>query len=211
MGYETLSIDINEGVCLLTLDRPEVHNAMNLTMFMELSAAARELEANDDVKVIVLTGAGKSFSSGLDLGSFAGLEQLSALQFYKMLKGFQSTFLAYEMMNKPVIAAVNGLALGAGTEIILACDIRFACPEASFGLLEIKFGIIPDLGGCRRLSRLIGMGYAKELIYTGDTIRGEEAHRISMIEHLSPQDQVLAEAIQRLHSDSSLRGFLSVL
>ena len=96
MGYETLSIDINEGVCLLTLDRPEVHNAMNLTMFMELSAAARELEANDDVKVIVLTGAGKSFSSGLDLGSFAGLEQLSALQIYKMLKGFQSTFLDRE-------------------------------------------------------------------------------------------------------------------
>ncbi len=196
MAYETLSIEIDQGVGVLTLNRPEVHNAMNLTMFSELNAAARELEANEDVKAIVLTGAGQSFSSGLDLSSFAGLDQLSALQFYTMLKGLQATFLAYEMMNKPVIAAIGGLALGAGTEIALACDIRFACTEARFGLLEIKFGIIPDLGGCRRLARLIGMGYAKELIYTGNTIPGEEAHRIGMIEHLVPQEEVLPAAIK---------------
>jgi enoyl-CoA hydratase len=196
MAYETLSLEIDEGVCLLTLNRPEVHNAMNHAMFMELNAVAHELENNDEVRAVVLTGAGKSFSSGLDVSSFADLDQLSALQFYRLLKGFQSTFLAFEMMNKPVIAAANGVALGAGTEIILACDIRFSCPEASFGLLEIKFGIIPDLGGCRRLARLTGMGNAKELIYTGDTVSGEEAYRIGLIEHLLPAEEVLPEAMK---------------
>jgi enoyl-CoA hydratase/carnithine racemase len=196
MAYETLSTEIDEGVCILTLNRPDLHNAMNQVMFTELHTAARELEHNEEVRAVVMTGAGKSFSSGLDLTSFAGLEQLSALQFYKLLKGFQASFLAYEMMNKPVIAAANGLAFGAALELILACDIRFSCPEASFGLLEIKFGIIPDLVSCRRLARLIGMGYAKELICTGDTVSGKEAHRMGFIEHLVPQEEVLPEAMK---------------
>jgi enoyl-CoA hydratase/carnithine racemase len=196
MEYETLVIEKNEGVCVLTLNRPEVHNAMNHALFLDLRSATEDLKNDPEVRAVVLTGAGKSFSSGLDLGSFVGLGELSPWQFHTLLKGFQSTFLAFEMMNKPVIAAINGLALGAGTEIILACDTRYTSDDASFGLLEMRFGIIPDLGACKRLARLVGLGHAKELIYTGDTISADEAYRIGMVEHLLPKDQVLPEAMK---------------
>lgn len=196
MAYETLAMEINDGVCVLTLNRPDVHNAMSPTMFTELGMAAKELQNNQEVRVVVLTGAGKSFSSGLDLGGFLGLAQLTALQMHAFLKEVQSTFLAYEMMDKPVLAALNGLAYGAGMEIMLACDIRIAAEDARFNLMEIKFGIIPDLGGCKRLARLVGNGYAKEMIFTGKTVDAAEAYRIGMVEHIYPIDEVLPEAMK---------------
>ncbi len=196
MDYEAIKIEKQDGVAILTLNRPETHNAMNHTMFIELGAAAKELQNDPEVRAVVMTGAGKSFSSGLDLGSFAGLMQLSALQIHSFLKEVQGTYLAYEMMDKPVIAAVNGLAFGGAMEIMLACDIRIASEDAKFNLMEIKFGIIPDLGACKRLARLVGNGYAKELILTGDTIDAAEAYRIGMVEHVYPKDQVLPEALK---------------
>lgn len=196
MEFETLRIDKDEGVAVLTLNRPEVHNAMNHTMFLELAAAARELQEDPEIRAVVITGAGKSFSSGLDLSSFAGLRELTSLQIHTFLKGVQGTFLAYEMMDKPVIAAVNGLAFGGAMELILACDIRIASEEAKFNLMEIKFGIIPDLGACKRLARLIGLGHAKEIIFTGKTIDAPQAHQLGMIEHIYPTDQVLPEAVK---------------
>jgi enoyl-CoA hydratase/carnithine racemase len=196
MAYETLKIEKKDGVAVLYLNRPDVHNAMNQTMFAELGIAAKELQNDPEARAVVMTGAGKSFSSGLDLGSFAGLAQLTAMQIHAFLKEAQGTFLAYEMMDKPVIAAVNGLAFGGAMEIMLACDIRIAADDASFNLMEIKFGIIPDLGACKRLARLVGNGYAKELIFTGDTIDAAEAHRIGMIEHIYPKDDVLPEAMK---------------
>lgn len=196
MAYEALNIEKEEGVAVLYLNRPHVHNAMNQTMFTELGVAAKELQNDPEVRAVVMTGAGKSFSSGLDLGSFAGLAQLTAMQIHAFLKEAQGTFLAYEMMDKPVIAAVNGLAFGGAMEIMLACDIRIASDDAMFNLMEIKFGIIPDLGACKRLARLVGNGYAKELIFTGDNIDAVEAHRIGMIEHIYPNDEVLPEAMK---------------
>ena len=196
MAYETLKIEKDEGVAVLYLNRPDVHNAMNQTMFAELGMAAKELQNDPDVRAVVMTGAGKSFSSGLDLGSFVGLAQLTALQIHSFLKEAQGTFLAYEMMNKPVIAAVHGLAFGGAMEIMLACDIRIAADDAVFNLMEMKFGIIPDLGACKRLARLVGNGYAKEIIFTGDNIEATEAHRIGMIEHIYPKDEVLPEAMK---------------
>lgn len=196
MDYETISIEREGGVAVITLNRPETHNAMNQAMFVELGVAAKELQNDPEVRAVVMTGAGKSFSSGLDLGSFAGLMQLSALQIHAFLKEVQGTYLAYEMMDKPVIAAVNGLAFGGAMEIMLACDIRIASEDAKFNLMEIKFGIIPDLGACKRLARLVGNGYAKELILTGDTIDAAEAYRIGMVEHVVPKDQVLPEALK---------------
>ncbi len=196
MAYETLNIEKKDGVAVLTLNRPETHNAMNHTMFLELGTAAKELQNDPEVRAVVLTGAGKSFSSGLDLGSFVGLGELSALQIHAFLKEVQGTFLAFEMMDKPVIAAVNGLAFGGATEIMLACDIRIASDDAKFNLMEIKFGIIPDLGACKRLARLVGNGRAKEIIFTGDTIEAAEAYRIGMVEHVYPKDQVLPEAMK---------------
>ncbi len=196
MAYETLTIEKKDGVAVLTLNRPDVHNAMNHVMFLELGTAAKELQNDPEVRAVVMTGAGKSFSSGLDLGSFAGLAQLSALQIHAFLKDVQGTYLAYEVMDKPVIAAVNGLAFGGAMEIVLACDIRIASDDAKFNLMEIKFGIIPDLGACKRLARLVGNGYAKELIFTGDTIDAAEAYRVGMVEHVYPRDQVLPEAMK---------------
>jgi enoyl-CoA hydratase len=196
MAYETLKIEKEDGVAVLYLNRPDVHNAMNQTMFLELGLAAKELQNDPDVRAVVMTGAGKSFSSGLDLGSFAGLAQLTAMQIHAFLKEAQGTFLAYEMMDKPVIAAVHGLAFGGAMEIMLACDIRIAADDATFNLMEIKFGIIPDLGACKRLARLVGNGYAKELIFTGDTIDAVEGHRIGMIEHVYPRDEVMPEAMK---------------
>ncbi|MBC7229517.1 MAG: enoyl-CoA hydratase [Actinobacteria bacterium] len=196
MDYEAIKIEKEDGVAVLTLNRPETHNAMNQTMFAELGVAAKELQNDPEVRAVVLTGAGKSFSSGLDLGSFMGLMQLSALQIHSFLKEVQGTYLAYEMMDKPVIAAVNGLAFGGAMEIMLACDIRIASEDAKFNLMEIKFGIIPDLGACKRLARLVGNGYAKELILTGDTIDAAEAYRIGMVEHVYPKEQVLPEALK---------------
>ncbi len=194
--YETLSLEKREGVAILSLNRPDVHNAMNSTMFLELGAAANELQHDPEVRAVVMTGAGKSFSSGLDLGSFAGLGQLTALQIHTFLKDVQGTYLAYEMMDKPVIAAVNGLAFGGAMELILACDIRVVSEDAKFNLMEIKFGIIPDLGACKRLARLVGLGHAKEIIFTGKTIDAAEAQRLGMAEHVCPRDQVMDEALR---------------
>ncbi len=194
MAYETLKIEKEDGVAVLYLNRPDVHNAMNQVMFAELGSAAKELQNDPEARAVVMTGSGKSFSSGLDLASFAGLAQLTSMQIHAFLKEAQGTFLAYEMMDKPVIAAVKGLAFGGAMEIMLACDIRIAAEDAKFNLMEIKFGIIPDLGACKRLARLVGNGYAKELIFTGDTIDAVEAHRIGMIEHIYPAGDVLTEA-----------------
>ncbi len=209
MTYETLNIEKEDGVAVLTLNRPEVHNAMNHAMFTELGLAARELQDDPEVRAVVITGAGKSFSSGLDLGSFAGLSQLTALQIHSFLKGVQGTYLAYEMMDKPVIAAVNGLAFGGAMELALACDIRIASQEAKFNLMEIKFGIIPDLGACKRLARLVGLGHAKEIIFTGKTIDAAEAHRLGMVEHVLPTDRVLPEA-KRLATELAAGPILGI-
>lgn len=196
MAYETLTIEKKDGVAVLTLNRPEVHNAMNQAMFLELGLAAKELQNDPEVRAVVMTGAGKSFSSGLDLGSFMGLAALSALQIHAFLKEVQGIYLAYEMMDKPVIAAVNGLTYGGAMEIMLACDTRFASEEAVFNIMEIKFGIIPDLGACKRLARQIGNGHAKELIFTGDTINAAEAYRLGLIEHICPPGEVVSRAME---------------
>ena len=196
MAYETLALEKKDGVCVLTLNRPEVHNAMNHAMFLELGEAAKELQNDPEVRAVVMTGAGKSFSSGLDLGSFAGLGQLTALQIHSFLKAVQGTYMAYETMDKPVIAAVNGLAFGGAMEIMLACDIRIASEEATFNIMEIRFGIIPDLGACKRLARQVGLGNAKELIFTGDTIGAAEAYRLGLVEHVYPSEEVLPKALE---------------
>jgi enoyl-CoA hydratase/carnithine racemase len=194
MAYETLGMEKNAGVCVLTLNRPEVHNAMNQVMFDELALAAKQLRNDPEVRAVVITGAGKSFSSGLDLTSFAGLGQLTALQIHTFLKETQSTFLAFETMDKPVIAAVNGLAFGAALEMALACDIRIVSEDSRFNLMEIKYGIIPDLGACKRLARLVGNGRAKQLIFTGDTIDAAQAYRIGMVEEVCAKEEALQRA-----------------
>lgn len=196
MNHKTLKIERDEKakVSVLYLSRPEVLNAMNTTMFTELGKALEEL-SDENTRCLVITGEGRAFSSGLDLSSFSSLSKVTTSVFRKSISAFQKPFLAIENFHCPVIAAIKGPALGGATELALACDIRFAERDAVMGLLELKYGIIPDLGSCRRLARLIGPGLAKELIFTARAVNAEEALEIGFIEHISEDGKSLSDAL----------------
>ncbi len=195
MGYETLKVDNDQYVTTVTLNRPDNLNAINTQMFMELGQVFAHLRGDPDTRAIVLNGAGRAFSSGLDVSLFQALGGRTTVEFKNYLEELQSVFRSLETMSKPVISAIHGLCLGGGTELVLASDIRFAAEGSSFSLLEMRFGIIPDLGGCKRMARLIGPGHAKELIFTADIINAERAYEIGLVEHLVPEDQVLEQAM----------------
>ena len=178
MAYQNIKIEINDGIAVLTLNRPEVRNALDYVTWDEIRAGMRELRFNDDAHVIILTGAGgKAFASGADI------KALNARTVSEQMNSEVNDIL-YEitMHKKPVIAAVDGYALGGGCELAMACDIRIATKKSKFGQPEVNLGIIPGGGGTQRLQRLVGIGKAKELIFTGDIISAEEAERIGLIE-----------------------------
>jgi enoyl-CoA hydratase len=181
MTYETLLIDVTDGVAILTINRPDKRNALNAVVRREIVAALDELRPNDDVRVVVLTGAGdKAFVAGADIAEFADrtpLEQRAAMQGRRVF----DELAAYP---KPTIAMINGFALGGGCELALACDIRSAARSARLGQPEIKLGIIPGGGGTQRLPRLIGTGRALRMILTGELIGAEEAYRIGLVDVL---------------------------
>jgi enoyl-CoA hydratase/carnithine racemase len=171
---QTISIELDGGIATMFLDRPDKLNAMNPAMFAELGTAADYLRDEPEVKVIVITGRGRAFCAGIDTTSLAE---------------FQRNFRAFELIEKPVLAMVNGHALGAGTELCLASDMILASTEATFGLLEVNLGLVVDLGGTQRLPRLIGLHKAKELILTGKKIDAAEADRIGLINAVySPEE-----------------------
>lgn len=195
MGYETLKVENDQYVTTVTLNRPDNLNAMNTQMFLELSQVFNHLRGDPDTRAVVLNGSGRAFSSGLDVSLFQSMEGQTLVEFKLFLEQLQGIFRSLETMDKPVISAIHGLCLGGGTELVLASDIRFAAEGSSFSLLEMRFGIIPDLGGCKRMARLIGPGHAKELIFTADIINAERAYEIGLVEHLVPEDQVLEQAM----------------
>ena len=190
MAYQNIKIEINDGIAVLTLNRPEVRNALDYVTWDEIRAGMRELRFNDDAHVIILTGAGgKAFASGADI------KALNARTVSEQMNSEVNDIL-YEitMHKKPVIAAVDGYALGGGCELAMACDIRIATKKSKFGQPEVNLGIIP--GGTQRLQRLVGIGKAKELIFTGDIISAEEAERIGLIEKVVEDGTVLEAAIE---------------
>lgn len=191
MAYQNIKIEINDGIAVLTLNRPEVRNALDYVTWDEIRAGMRELRFNDDAHVIILTGAGgKAFASGADI------KALNARTVSEQMNSEVNDIL-YEitMHKKPVIAAVDGYALGGGCELAMACDIRIATKKSKFGQPEVNLGIIPG-GGTQRLQRLVGIGKAKELIFTGDIISAEEAERIGLIEKVVEDGTVLEAAIE---------------
>ena len=159
----------------------------------DLDAAIDEVAANDDVYVVVLTGAGRSFVAGADIGEMKGFSSADGKKFGVHGGG---VFLKLENMAKPVIAAINGFALGGGCELSMACDIRLASEKAKFGQPEVGLGIIPGFGGTQRMARIIGTGPAMELIYTADTIDAQRALEIGMVNHVVPADQLMDEAMK---------------
>jgi len=191
MGFVKLEQQGHVGI--LTIDRQEALNALNSQVLSDLDAALDQVEANEEIYVVILTGAGRSFVAGADIGE---MKQFSSIDGRNFGIHGGNVFLKLENLSKPVIAAVNGFALGGGCEISMACDIRLASEKAKFGQPEVGLGIIPGFGGTQRMARIIGTGPAMELIYTADTIDAQRALEIGMVNHVVPADQLMDEAMK---------------
>lgn len=187
MGYEMIILEKDEGIATITFNRPDAMNALNIQTRAEFGQAIQELEADDTIRVLILTGSGKAFVAGSDIKEF---NQTTPYDAHNITRLGQLV----EAFSKPVIAAVNGFCLGGGCEIAMGCDIIIASEKAKFGQPEINLGIIPGGGGTQRLQRLIGSCRAKELIFTGDIIRAEEADRIGLVNRVVPMDDLLPTA-----------------
>lgn len=191
MSYQNITLESKDGICLLTMNRPEVLNALSGDVIRELNKALVQLEQDPAVRVVIVTGAGKAFVAGADI---AYMEHLSAEQ----ARGFAAdTDAVYEKIRRSAkiyIAAVNGFALGGGCELALACDLCLASEKAKFGLPEVSLGILPGGGGTQRLSVRIGTQKAKEMILTAETIKADEALRIGLVLQVVSPETLLDEA-----------------
>ena len=189
MEEKSLLIEERDAVAVLTLNRPGAMNAFNFALLLELQAAVEALRFRPAIRVVIITGAGpKAFCAGADLKERATLAPLEVKRFIYTIRNL---FTAIEDLNKPVIAALNGIALGGGTELALACDIRLAAETASMGLTETRLAIIPGAGGTQRLPRLIGRGKAKELIFTGKRVPADAALAMGLVNQVCPPDGLL--------------------
>ncbi len=191
-SYETILVEKRDRVAILTINRPEKRNALNIKTREEGAAALEELRADDQIRVVVITGAGdRSFIAGADISEFAGR---TAITQRDVMLG-RSLFTAIDLFPKPVIAMINGYCLGGGCELALACDLRIASETASFGQPEINLGIIPGGGGTQRLTRLVGEGKAMELILTGDIIDARTAYQIGLVNMVVPAAELEAKTM----------------
>ncbi len=189
MSYETLLCEVKDLVATVTLNRPKVLHALNSQVFDELESGFRTLAADPAVRVILLTGSGeKAFAAGADINEIAATDATTGRA--KALRG-QSVFRLIETCGKPVIALVNGFALGGGCELAMACTIRIASDNARLGQPEVKLGLIPGYGGTQRLPRLVGAPAALKLLLTGDMIPAAEALRIGLVDEIVPADQLI--------------------
>jgi enoyl-CoA hydratase len=188
--FEFLQVSIDDGIATVTVNRPDKLNALNAATIAEIDEAFHGLATDDAAAGIILTGAGpKAFVAGADIAELSTLDALGAI---RVSRQGQDAFRFIERMRKPVIAAVNGFALGGGLELALACHLRIAATNARFGQPEVKLGIIPGYGGTVRLPRLVGRGRALELILTGGMIDAEEALRIGLVNRVVEPDALAA-------------------
>jgi len=192
MSEKVLKVDIENQAALLTLNRPEIMNSFNFEMLYALRDAVENIRFNSDVRVVIITGAGeKAFCAGADLKERI---TLTPMEVKKFIYTIRTLFFSIENLNKPVIAAVNGVALGGGTELTLAADIRIASLTATMGLTEARLAIIPGAGGTQRLPRFIGRGKAKELIFTGRRVDAKEALEIGLVNKICEPAVLMNEA-----------------
>jgi enoyl-CoA hydratase len=191
MSYETILLEKEENIAVVKLNRPPV-NSLNTKAYNEIYDAFCELEKDESVRAIVITATGeKAFAAGLDVKEVAGKTIPDYFSFGRISRGCLDKVASIE---KPTIAAVFGFVFGGGCELALACDLRIASPDASIGCPEINLGIIPGSGGTQRLPRLIGIAKAKELLFSGETVNGEEAYRIGLVNKVVPKESLLDEA-----------------
>jgi enoyl-CoA hydratase len=191
MPYASIELAVNDRIATITVNRPDKLNALNAATIGELGDAIEEVRRRDDVAGAILTGAGRAFVAGADIGELAGQTPLQAKQ--RALRG-QEIFRRYETSPKPVIAAVNGFALGGGCELAMSCHLRIASEAAKFGQPEVKLGICPGYGGTQRLPRLVGMGRALQLLMTGEMIDAAEAYRIGLVNRVVPAGELVGAA-----------------
>jgi enoyl-CoA hydratase len=192
MDYQILKVAAADGVATATISRPQALNALNSRFFEEMDALIDELREREDVRVLIITGEGKAFVAGADIAEMVNMTQHQGTEFSEM---GQSTFRGLELLDKPIIAAVNGFALGGGCELALACDIRIASAKAKFGQPEVNLGLIPGYAATQRLPRLIGLGNALHLLLTAETIGAEEALRIGLVQRVVEPEQLMTAAL----------------
>jgi enoyl-CoA hydratase len=192
MVYENLLLERGDAYAVVTLNRPKVMNALNRALFADLDDAFSGLAGDSAVRAIILTGAGeKAFAAGADIGELASL---SATEGQELARRGQAVFRRIETCGKPVIAAIQGFALGGGCELAMACTIRIASERARLGQPEVKLGLLPGYGGTQRLPRLVGKGAALKLLLTGDMVGAEEAFRIGLVDEVVPAEALMSRA-----------------
>ncbi len=193
MEYTILKTEINDGIALVTISRPEAMNALNTRFFNEMDQLVSELSSNKEVKAMVITGEGKAFVAGADIAEMVDKNGEEGTAFSRL---GQNTFSSFGKMDIPVIAAINGFALGGGLELAMGCDFRFSSTKAKFGQPEVNLGLIPGYAGTQRLPRLTGMGDALYLLMTADMIGAEDALRIGLVQKVFEPEVLLEETVK---------------
>ena len=191
--YQTLRYEKQENIGILTINRPEALNALNSTVIGDLEQAITEVEKDAELGALIITGEGRSFVAGADIGEMSTLTKAEGEAFGKL---GNDVFLMVESFPIPVIAAVNGFALGGGNELAMSCDIRICSDNAVFGQPEVGLGITPGFGGTQRLARLVGMGMAKQLVYSALNIKADEAYRIGLVNAVYPQAELMENVLK---------------
>jgi enoyl-CoA hydratase len=190
-----VEVTVEDGIARVTLNRPDALNSLSIALLAELDAAATRIEREPAIRAAIVTGAGRAFAAGADIEEIARLDRDSGQAFAR--RG-QAVFSHLENLEKPVVAAVNGFALGGGCELALACHVRIASSKAKFGQPEVKLGILPGFGGTQRLPRLVGRGKATELVLHGGHVSAEEALRIGLVNEVVEPDELLPRAAKWL-------------
>ncbi len=207
MEFKNVSLSSEGELGILTVNRPKALNALNMETLREMQLAIQEIKAQPELKVLILTGAGeKAFVAGADIAEMKEMNSIDALNFSKL---GHLTLKMIEDLDRPVIAAVNGFALGGGTELALACDFIYASENAKFGQPEVTLGIFPGFGGTQRLPRLIGKGRAKELIMTGKMIGAKEAFALGIVNQVFPPSSLMEET-KKVASQIAANGAVAV-
>jgi enoyl-CoA hydratase len=193
MDYEILLLTVSEQIATVTINRPQALNALNTRFFKEMDAMIAQVSAMPEVRVMIITGEGKSFVAGADITEMVDMTPEQGITFSKT---GQNTFRSLEKMEIPVIAAINGFALGGGLELAMGCDFRIASSKAKFGQPEVNLGMIPGYAGTQRLPRLVGLGDALFMLMSGEMITADEALRIGLVQKVTEPEQLMVETLR---------------
>ena len=193
MDYQILQLKVEDSIGLITIQRPKALNALNSRFFQEMDAMLDDIQARDDIRVVVITGEGKAFAAGADIAEMSGMSKEEGQQFSRT---GQEVFNKIEQLEVPIIAAVNGFALGGGCELAAACDFRIASTKAKFGQPEVNLGLIPGFSGSQRLPRLIGDANALYMLVSGENLAAEEAMSLGLVQKVVEADLLMDETFK---------------